>query len=345
VPSPPAKHRLHSSYSSTTLKQWQSVDSLTAVNIMYPVFVTDVDDSKEEIKAMPGQYRWGCDKLHELLDPLVRKGLRSILLFGVLSDSKLKDARGTYATHPSMPVAKALRLCKRRYPSLTLACDVCLCAYTDHGHCGIVHKDGSINNQPSIQRIAELAVFFAQNGADVVAPSDMMDGRIASIKHGLAAANLLGTVAVMSYAIKFASCFYGPFREAAASGMSFGDRTRYQLPPQSRLLALRAMRRDVEEGADMIMVKPGMPYLDLVRDAANTVTVPIAIYHVSGEYAMLYHGARAGAFGLKEAVLEAVNGFRRAGATIIITYFADLLLDTIHQQQQSALQAPIRAQL
>jgi porphobilinogen synthase len=345
APEPLAKHTLHSGYFHSALKAWQYEGSgqvLSASNIVFPIFVTDDDDAKQEIKALPGQYRWGVNKLAELLDPLVKKGLQSILIFGVLGNSKLKDNRATFATHKESPVAKTLHLCAQRYPALLLQCDVCLCGYTDHGHCGIVKKD-SIDNTPSIQRIAELAVFYAQHGAHVVAPSDMMDGRIAAIKTGLRAAKLDSTVAVMSYAAKFASVFYGPFREAAASGMQFGDRTKYQLPPNARGLALRAVARDVEEGADMVMVKPGGPYLDLVRDVKNSVHVPIAIYQVSGEYAMLWHGAQAGAFGLKEAVWESVLCMRRAGAGIIITYYADMLLDQI--QERYSAQPVIRARL
>ena len=177
--------------------------------------------------------------------------------------------------------------------------DVCVCPFTDHGHCGILHDDGRINNQPSIERLAEIAVAYAQAGADVVAPSDMMDGRIGAIKQALMQQQL-SQVAVMSYAAKFASKFYGPFREAAGSHMAFGDRAAYQLPVGARHLAKRAVDRDVAEGADMVMVKPGMPYLDVVRDTKERVQVPVAVYQVSGEYAMLHHAAQAGALDLEE---------------------------------------------
>lgn len=221
-------------------------------------------------------------------------------------------------------MARALLFLKERYPQLLLSCDVCLCGYTNHGHCGILHDidhDRTIDNQKSIDRLAEIAAFYASCGAHVVAPSDMMDGRIGAIKAALRSVNLDHRCSVLSYSAKFASCFYGPFRDACGSGMSFGDRSCYQLPPMSSSLALRATERDVAEGADMIMVKPGGPYLDIVRQLADRYSLPLAIYHVSGEYAMIWHAAQAGAFNLREAVLETLLGFKRAGATILITYF------------------------
>jgi len=330
---PPSNHILHSSFSKPTLKKWQQENVLVSSDIVYPVFVMNTD-SKQEIKSMPGQFRYPPNQLNELLDPLVKKGLSTVLLFGVLSDEKLKDNNGNMASSDDNPVIQALRYLKKRHPHLLLMADICLCAYTNHGHCGILNNDGSINNSSSIQRIAEMALAFAQNGADVVAPSDMMDGRIGAIKSLLKQHNLISKVAVMSYAAKFASVFYGPFRDAAGSGAKFGDRSLYQLPPASRQLALRAVKRDIKEGADFVMIKPAGPYLDLVRDVKNMVNVPIAVYHVSGEFAQLYHGARSGAFVLRDAVMESVNGFKRAGATIIITYFAELILDTLNEQQQ-----------
>jgi porphobilinogen synthase len=190
--------------------------------------------------------------------------------------------------------------------------DLCLCGYTDHGHCGIL-SGRAIDNAASVARLAEVAVAFAAAGAHVIAPSDMMDGRVGAIKAALRGAGMGGRVAVMSYSAKFASCMYGPFRDAAHSGMAFGDRSLYQLPPGSRSLALRALQRDVEEGADFVMVKPGGPYLDVCRDAAERCGVPVAAYQVSGEFAMLHHAAAAGAFELRRAVMESMTGFRRAG--------------------------------
>jgi len=298
-----------------------------AVNLVYPIFVTDQDGVKEEIKSLPGQFRWGPDKVEEVVGPLVEKGLTSVLLFGVISSKTKKDGRGTFADDDASPVMRTLPKLKSKFPSLYLACDVCLCGYTDHGHCGILQDDGLIDNTPSITRLAEIARAYARAGAHCVAPSDMMDGRVHAIKQELRKEHLDGQVSVMSYSAKFASCYYGPFREAAASGMAFGDRTKYQLPPASRQLALRAMQRDVEEGADILMVKPGSFYLDLVREAKDRYNLPVAIYQVSGEYAMLYHGAQAGAFSLKDGVMESLLCARRAGANIIISYFTPQVLN------------------
>jgi porphobilinogen synthase len=203
--------------------------------------------------------------------------------------------------------------------------------YTSHGHCGILKSDHTVDNAASIARLAAIAVAYAAAGAHLIAPTDMMDGRVGAIKAGLRAAGHGSTVAVMSYAAKFASCFYGPFRDAAHSGMSFGDRSLYQLPPGSASLALRAVARDVEEGADFVMVKPGGPYLDICRDVVAASPVPVAVYQVSGEYAMLWHAAAAGAFDLRRAVMESLVAFRRAGVTVIITYYAPRVLEWLKQ--------------
>ena len=319
-----ASNPLHPGYGHEVLRLWQAEGSVEKHRLVYPVFVTDRAGAREEISAMPGQFRWSADRLHELIDPLVRKGLRSILLFGVPSGGK--DATGSGADRADNPVVRALASLRKNFPELLLIADVCLCEYTDHGHCGILDKDGSINNDASVQRLAEVATAYAKAGAHVVAPSDMMDGRVGAIKASLAHAGLGGT-AVMSYASKFASCFYGPFRDAAQSKPAFGDRRAYQLPPAARGLALRAVERDIAEGADFVMVKPAGPYLDIVRDVKNAVRVPLAAFQVSGEYAMLWHAAAAGSFELKRAVLESLAGIRRAGADILITYFAPQVLD------------------
>eukprot|EP00455_Lapot_gusevi_P045701 TRINITY_DN5886_c0_g1_i4.p1 TRINITY_DN5886_c0_g1~~TRINITY_DN5886_c0_g1_i4.p1 ORF type:complete len:336 (+),score=45.73 TRINITY_DN5886_c0_g1_i4:66-1073(+) len=325
---PALKSHLHASYSHPVLTGWQTNCARVEVrNLIYPIFVTDSPEAKEEIRALPGQYRWGVNRLDELISPLVEKGLSSVIIFGVLSNSNSKDPVGSCATDESSPVALALQHLRQRYPTLLLCADVCLCAYTSHGHCAVLENNGTIDNAASIQRLAEISVFYARNGAHVVAPSDMMDGRIGAIKTALRSAKLGESTAVMSYAAKFASCFYGPFREAANSSPAFGDRRRYQLPVGSRGLSLQAVQRDVEEGADMVMVKPGGMYLDLVREIRDAVNLPVAIYQVSGEYAMLYHAAAAGAFDLKTAVIESLVCARRAGAEILITYYAPQLLE------------------
>lgn len=230
---------------------------------------------------MPGVSRFGLNQLKLYLDPLVKNGLTSVLLFGVVENAE-KDATGQSADSSDNPIIKALPTLRKWYPDLVLACDVCLCPYTDHGHCGVL--DGptkDLDNSLSIRRIAEVALAYAKAGAHIVAPSDMMDNRIGAIKQLLVDSRLERRVAVLSYAAKFASCFYGPFRDAAKSSPGFGDRKSYQLPPGSRGLAARAVERDVAEGADMLMVKPGLPYLDIVRQTKDQFAhIPLFIYQV-----------------------------------------------------------------
>lgn len=329
----PNTHRLHAAYSHPLLRTWAGEEPpIQPSELVYPIFVHDLADEKHEIKALPEQFRWGVNRLDELLAPLIALGLRSVLLFGVPTLAA-KDDVGSFATSEASPVFLAIKHIQKRYPALLIMVDICLCAYTNTGHCGIMNADHTLDNQRSINRIAEMSVFLGRAGAHVVAPSDMMDGRIGAIKMGLKQAGLDGRVSVMSYAAKFASVFYGPFRDAAGSGAKFGDRSGYQLPAASRGLALKAVQRDLEEGADFVMVKPGTPYLDIVRDVRTLTQAPIAIYHVSGEYAMLWHAAAAGAFGLAEAVNESLMGAKRAGATILITYYTPFLLKNIREQQ------------
>ncbi|XP_057240903.1 delta-aminolevulinic acid dehydratase isoform X1 [Malurus melanocephalus] len=318
---------LHSGYFHPVLRSWQcTATAFDASNLIYPIFVTDSPDAVEPIPSLPGQARYGVNKLEGMLQPLVEDGLKCVLIFGVPSKVH-KDERGSAADAEGTPAIQAIRKIRSTFPELLIACDVCLCPYTSHGHCGILREDGTIQNELSCQRLAEVALAYAKAGCHIVAPSDMMDGRIAAMKQALISNDLGNKVSVMSYSAKFASCFYGPFRDAALSKPAFGDRRCYQLPPGARGLAIRAVDRDVREGADMLMVKPGMPYLDLVRDVkARHPTHPLAVYHVSGEFAMLWHGAQAGAFSLEAAVQEAITAFRRSGADIIITYFTPQLL-------------------
>ena len=281
---------------------------------------------------MPSVYRFGLKKLMEHLNPLVEMGLSSILLFGVI-ETLPKDEMGSHADSEKNPVIRALPLLRQAYPGLLIACDVCLCPYTSHGHCGIL-EGGIINNERSIERIANIAMSYARMGAHIVAPSDMMDNRIGAIKRVLIDNCMENLCTVLSYSVKFASNFYGPFRDAAKSAPSFGDRRAYQLPSGSRGLAIRAARRDVEEGADMLMVKPGMSYLDIVRDVKNEFPeYPMFIYQVSGEYSMLLHGAKAGAFDLKSTLMEVLTSMRRAGADCIITYFVPTLLEWLKERR------------
>lgn len=318
---------LQGGYAHPLSRKWQAKCQLTKSMFMYPIFITDDPNAIVEIPTLPGQCRWGVNKLEEFIGPLVKKGLASVILFGVPLNCA-KDGRGTPADDPSGPVTLAIKKLHELYPSLYIACDVCLCEYTDHGHCGLLHEDGTINTSPSVERIAEVAVNYALAGANCVAPSDMMDGRVKAIKRGLIDAGLGNKCTLMSYSAKFASSMYGPFRDAAGSAPSFGNRKCYQLPPTARGLARRAIKRDAEEGADIIMVKPAMPYLDIIADAAQlTPNHPIACYQVSGEFAMIHAGAAAGVYDLKTMAFESVEGMVRAGATLILSYFTPDFLD------------------
>lgn len=319
---------LHSGYHHPVLRSWQTTNTtISKDNLIYPIFVTDEDDAVQEIASMPGVARYGINKLRDALKPLVEKGLKTVLVFGVPGNI-MKDNNGTAADLPNTPTLVAVRMLRQWFPDLLIACDVCLCPYTCHGHCGVLNEDGSINNKASIARLAEISLNYAKEGCHIIAPSDMMDGRIGAIKKTLTENGFGSRVSVMSYSAKFASSFYGPFRDAAKSAPSFGDRKCYQLPPGSSGLAERAVERDVKEGADILMVKPGLAYLDVVKATKTKYpTHPLAIYQVSGEYAMLYHGAKAGAFDLKTTLLEVLASMRRAGADIIISYYTPQLLD------------------
>ena len=330
-------HVLHSGYFNETLRSWHGTSTLLNVRqLIYPVFVTDLvpDESSEEIPNFPDQRRYGVDALVDHLSPLVEKGLRTVLVFGVTC-SENKTEAGDFALSKASPVRRCVPLLRSKFPKLTIAVDLCLCGYTSHGHCGILRGDGTIDNKASILRLAEIALAFAQDGAHIIAPSDMMDGRIAAIKQILTQHNLGSSVAVMSYSSKFASCFYGPFRDAAKSAPSSGNRRAYQLPAISTGLAVRAAERDASEGADMLMVKPGGPFLDIIKEVKQRFPHhPLAVYQVSGEYAMLWHAAHAGAFDLRPAVIESLMGMRRAGADILITYYTPQLLDWLKEEQQ-----------
>eukprot|EP01098_Paradermamoeba_levis_P003261 TRINITY_DN1506_c0_g1_i1.p1 TRINITY_DN1506_c0_g1~~TRINITY_DN1506_c0_g1_i1.p1 ORF type:complete len:291 (+),score=96.88 TRINITY_DN1506_c0_g1_i1:51-875(+) len=264
----PHHHQLHAGYSHPLLRSWNNpVGPLHASQFIYPIFVTDKQNTKEEISSLPNQYQISVDLVVDFLTPLVKKGLRSIILFGVLSDNSKKDPEAKCALDvKASPVLQVLPLLRKAFPDLCLVTDVCLCAYTSHGHCGVLSADNSgfLDLDKSNDVISSVALAYAQAGSQVVAPSDMMDGRIHFIKKKLIAAGLGNRVAVMSYSAKFASCFYGPFRAAANSSPTFGDRRCYQLPPAASKLALKATLRDEEEGADIVMVKPATPFLDII---------------------------------------------------------------------------------
>ncbi|KAK5053835.1 Aminolevulinate dehydratase [Exophiala bonariae] len=320
--------QLHAGYSHPLSRAWQAERQLTKSMLIYPLFVTDNPNEVTPIPSLPNQNRLGLNKLVSFLTPLVQKGLRSVILFGVPLAPTAKDALGTAADDPEGPVIQAIQLLRRNFPQLFIVADVCLCEYTSHGHCGILRDDGSLNNAMSVERISDVAMAYAQAGAHCVAPSDMNDGRIRAIKLKLIEAGLSHQVNLMSYAAKFSGALYGPFRDAAGSCPSFGDRKCYQLPPGGRGLARRAIVRDIQEGADIIMVKPASSYLDIISDAKELAKdMPVAAYQVSGEYAMLHAAAKAGVFDLKTMAFESTEGILRAGAGIVISYFTPDFLD------------------
>jgi porphobilinogen synthase len=296
--------------------------------LIYPLFITDNPEEETPIPSLPNQCRRGLNRLIPFLTPLVRKGLRSVILFGVPLSPTSKDPLGTAADDPSGPVVKAIRLLRVQFPQLYIVADVCLCEYTSHGHCGILREDGSLDNSQSVDRISDVALAYAVAGAHCVAPSDMNDGRVRAIKLKLIEAGIAHQVLLMSYSAKFSGCLYGPFRDAAGSTPSFGDRKCYQLPPGGRGLARRAIQRDIAEGADIIMVKPASSYLDIISDAKELAKdMPVAAYQVSGEYAMIHAGAKAGVFDLKAMAFESTEGILRAGAGIVVSYFVPQFLD------------------
>jgi porphobilinogen synthase len=320
--------QLHGGYSHPLARAWQAERQLTKSMLMYPLFITDNPDDEEDIPSLHGQKRWGVNKLVDMLKPIVAKGLKSVILFGVPLAPDAKDALGTSADDPKGPVISAIRLLRKSFPRLFICTDVCLCEYTSHGHCGILHEDGSLNNTLSVDRISDVAMAYAEAGAHCVAPSDMNDGRIRAIKLKLIEAGIAHRTVLMSYSAKFSGCLYGPFRDAAGSAPSFGDRRCYQLPPGGRGLARRAIKRDIGEGADIILIKPATQYLDIISDAKEIANdMPVAAYHVSGEYAMIHAAAKAGVFDLKTMAFEATEGILRAGATIVISYFTPDFLE------------------
>ncbi|KAM0789441.1 Aminolevulinate dehydratase [Microbotryomycetes sp. NB124-2] len=331
APQVPIESTLQGGYFHPLLRSLQAERHLTKDMLMYPIFITDEPDAEVTINSLPGQKRWGINKLQAFLAPLVAKGLKSVILFGV-PVVKQKDSRGSLADDPETPVILATKLIRKEFPNVVVACDVCLCEYTDHGHCGELREDGTIENGASVKRMAEVSVAYAKAGAHMVAPSDMMDGRVRAIKQALIDNGFGNRCSLMAYSAKFASSMYGPFREAAGSVPGFGNRKCYQLPPNARGLARRAIIRDANEGADFIMIKPTLPYLDILAEARQLVpNHPLACYQVSGEFAMIHAGAKADVYDLKTAAFETMDSFLRAGATLILTYFTPDFLDWLDE--------------
>ena len=302
---------------SPLLRSMVRETSLRVDDFVYPLFAIHGRGVREPIGSMPGQYRLSIDEMLKECKDAASMGIPAVLLFGLPRD---KDPRGTEAYADDGIIQQAVRAVKDTIPDLLVVTDVCLCEYTSHGHCGVV-EDGRVKNDPSLELIARTAISHAEAGADMVAPSDMMDGRVAAIREGLDEGGF-PELPIMAYSAKYASAFYGPFREAADSTPQFGDRRSYQMDPANILEAMREVALDVDEGADIVMVKPALPYLDVIARVKAEFGLPVAAYSVSGEYAMLKAAGQLGWIDEERAMLEALTGIRRAGADIIITYFA-----------------------
>jgi porphobilinogen synthase len=309
--------RLRRLRTSETMRALVRETRLSADTFVLPLFVCEGEGVRREVASMPGVFNLSVDEAVRETEAAKADGIHSVLLFG-LPDQK--DHVGSAAYDPEAPVQAAVRAIKREVPGTLVITDVCLCEYTDHGHCGLI-IDEEIANDPTVEQLVRAAVSQAAAGADIVAPSDMMDGRVRAIRSALDERGF-ENVAIMSYAAKYCSAFYGPFRDAAASAPKFGDRRSHQMDPANAQEALREVEQDLEEGADIVMIKPAVPYLDVIARVKDAFGYPTAAYHVSGEYAMLKAAARNGWIDEPRAMLETLTGIRRAGADIIITYYA-----------------------
>lgn len=292
--------------------------NLTVKDFIYPLFVVHGKNKKEEIKSMPGIYRYSVDRIMEEVDEVYELGIPAVILFGIPSK---KDEQGSSALDDNGEVQQAVRKIKKKYPDMVVITDVCLCEYTSHGHCGILTKKGDVDNDATLEMLAEEALSHARAGADIVAPSDMMDGRVYAIREKLDEHGY-DNVAILSYSVKYASAFYGPFRDAAESTPAFGDRRSYQMDPGNVKEAIREATLDIEEGADMIMVKPALSYLDVISLLAEEFPYPLVAYNVSGEYSMVKSAGKMGWIDEKRVMMEILLSIKRAGADLIITYHA-----------------------
>ena len=286
-------------------------------NFIYPVFVTEGEKIKNPVASMPGVFQYSVNRLDEILEQIKEAAIGGIMLFGI---PQHKDPQGSQAYAADGVTRRAVRFIKEHYPAIYIVVDVCLCEYTSHGHCGMVCGNEILNDE-TLPYLVKMAVSLVEAGADMVAPSDMMDGRIAAIREGLDEAGFT-QVPIMAYSAKFASAYYGPFREAAHSAPEFGDRRSYQMDCANGQEALREIGADIEEGADIVMVKPALAYLDVLREAALTFDMPLAVYNVSGEYAMVKAAAANGWIDERRVVMENLTAMKRAGARVIITYHA-----------------------
>ena len=317
--------RLHRLRRTGALRALVRENHVNVSDLVYPLFIMDGKGIKEEITSMPGIFKYSADRLSPEIEEVAGLKIPAVLLFGIPQD---KDEAASAAYNPEGAVQQAIRLIKNTAPELIVITDVCLCEYMSHGHCGVV-AGGRVDNDQTLPLLAKTAVSHAEAGADIVAPSDMMDGRVQAIRRALDEKGLQDTV-ILSYSAKYASAFYGPFRNAAESVPQFGDRRSYQMDPPNLREALREVEQDIAEGADIVMVKPALAYLDVIQQVRNTFDCPLAAYNVSGEYSMIKAAAQKGWLDEKQAVLEIVTAFKRAGADIIITYHAKQVATWLH---------------
>ncbi len=310
-------HRSRRLRRSEALRGMVRETRLTTAGLVYPMFVCPGAKVRQEVSSMPGVFQQSADQIVEECREVESLGIPVVILFGL---PESKDARGSSSLAATGVVQRAIEAIRKAKLRLLVVTDVCLCEYTDHGHCGVIEK-GEVANDATLPILAEQALSHARAGADIVAPSDMMDGRVGAIRRALDA-NGFSDIAILSYAAKYCSGFYGPFREAAQSAPQFGDRRSYQMDPANAREALKEVAQDLDEGADMVMVKPALPYLDIIRRVRDRFDVPVAAYNVSGEYAMVKAAAQKGWLDEKRVVLEILTGIQRAGASIILTYHA-----------------------
>lgn len=311
---------------SDTLRRMVRETRVSPDSLIYPLFLVEGENIKEPIPSLEGQWRYSPDRVWEEIEECLNAGVSRVLLFGIPAH---KDACGSSAWDPNGVVQQGIRAIKKKFPQCYVITDVCMCEYTDHGHCGILH-DHEVDNDKTLEVLAKTALSHVQAGADMVAPSDMMDGRIGAIREVLDD-NGFTNVPIMSYSAKYASAFYGPFRDAAGSAPAFGDRRGYQMDPHNRREALKECALDVEEGADILMVKPALSYLDVIRECSDAFDLPMAAYSVSGEYAMIKAAGKAGLIDEHRVMCESALSIFRAGADILITYFAKELAQAMKQ--------------
>jgi porphobilinogen synthase len=310
-------HRPRRLRASEALRKMVRETTLSPDDLIYPLFVTFGKGVKKKISSMPGCFQMSVDNIVKESEKAYKLGIPAIILFGI---PEHKDARASQAYSPKGVVQQAIKAIKNKVPELIVITDVCLCEYTDHGHCGIIKK-GKILNDPTLELLAKESLSHAKAGADIVAPSDMMDGRVAAIRSALDSSGY-EEIPIISYAAKYSSAFYGPFREAAESTPSFGDRRSYQMDPANRREAAKEVALDIDEGADIVMVKPALSYMDIISDVKESFDLPVAAYNVSGEYSMVKAAAKAGWIDETKVMMEILISFKRAGADMILTYHA-----------------------